>query len=68
MSKLTKGFPYGSTAEMLKHHAGLLFHKWGVAIGKKLEELIAQDQSEEYNLKNKDDIALMYQGLLIFHF
>ncbi|XP_065663713.1 protein unc-80 homolog isoform X4 [Hydra vulgaris] len=70
VTKLIKGFPYGSTAEMLKYQAGIIFHKWGVAIGKKLEELLAQDQNDECmlsgSIKSKDNVELMYQGQISF--
>uniref|UniRef100_T2M9T4 Protein unc-80 homolog n=1 Tax=Hydra vulgaris TaxID=6087 RepID=T2M9T4_HYDVU len=70
VTKLIKGFPYGSTAEMLKYQAGIIFHKWGVAIGKKLEELLVQDQNDECmlsgSIKSKDDVELMYQGQISF--
>ena len=56
---------------MLKHKAGLLFRKWGIAIGKKLEDILLQEKAQYENNKTAllfDDKSLeyMYQGTHVF--
>lgn len=60
-----KGLPDCNLLNGMKHRAGLLFHKWGVVIGRKLEDILLQERVHDHKkYKNDQQVELMYQGNL----
>ena len=63
-----KGLPHRTMLMAMKHRAGLLFHKWGVAVGHKLEDILLQekvlhDRRSTKSHHKQDGIDFMYQGM-----
>ena len=63
----TKGLPHRNMLMAMKHRAGILFHKWGVAIGRKLEDILLQEkvlyERRSGKFQKQENADLMYQGM-----
>jgi len=61
----------GTDVIVQKLQAGRLFYRWGVVLGRKLEDILNEERTDMENQPTqtrREDVNFLYQGTVIINF